>query len=108
MAVFVSLRSFLLLQLLSAIVLFAVLFVVLAALVAVFVALVVGFDHIIQWTLVALISLTRSFTSWSCDVRMLPHHASVAQRSPARRRPGYVAISTSFEPANRCRRIPRR
>jgi len=76
LAVFVSLRSFLVLQLLSAILLFAVLFVMLAALVAVFVALVVGFDRIIQWTLVALISLTRSFASWSCDVWMLPHHAS--------------------------------
>lgn len=58
-AVFASLRSFLVLQLLSAILLFALLFVMLAVLIAVFVALVVGFDHVFQWTLVALASLTR-------------------------------------------------
>lgn len=57
--VFASLRSFLVLQLLSAILLFALLFVMLAVLIAVFVALVVGFDHVFQWTLVALASLTR-------------------------------------------------
>jgi len=67
-----AIQSFLVLQLLSAILLFAVLFLAFAAVVAVFLLLLVALDRILGWSLRALTPLGRSFRSSLRDFRTSP------------------------------------
>ncbi|MGA7921592.1 MAG: hypothetical protein WCA38_18175 [Candidatus Acidiferrales bacterium] len=59
-AILASLKSYLVLQQLSAVVLFTALFVIFAALIAVFLLLVVAIDHIFHLSMVALALIGRS------------------------------------------------
>lgn len=85
--VLVSFRSFLVLQLLSAMVLFALLFVILAALAALFVFLLLAVGYVLDWMMLALASIGRSFQSLIRDMGRLPMRApSFSQLSDGRRR----------------------
>jgi hypothetical protein len=82
-----SFRSFLVLQLLSAMVLFTLLFVILVFLAALFVFLLLAADCILDWMVLALASIGRSFQSLIRDMGKLPVRApSFSQLSGGRGR----------------------
>lgn len=62
-AILASLKNYVVLQLLSAVVLFTVFFVIFAALIAVFLLLLVAIDHIFQRSIVAIACIGRSVQS---------------------------------------------
>jgi hypothetical protein len=76
-AVLASLQSYLVLQLLSALLLFTALFVIFAALIAVFLLLLVAIGRVVQWGMVALAPTARSLQSSIGDVVTWTMRASV-------------------------------
>jgi len=78
-----SFRSYLILQLLSAMILFATFFLFFAALIAVFLLVVVALDHLFQWSMVTLASIDRSLQSSLRDVGMLAMRASAVSQMGA-------------------------
>lgn len=83
-AILASLKSYLVLQLLSAVVLFTALFVTVAALIAVFLLLLVAIDHIFHLSMVALTLIGRSVQSSIRGVVMLARASAISHFSTRR------------------------